>query len=253
MNTKKMILSVILFCTVIMVSANGNDTCTQMPRTQEMFQKDLERFVEETQKDMLAQKIIPVDSTHLLNDEHKHLLKQTKNIVKKNQNKIFLPIVVNQVLGDTIAKTNYIVIPMWEEGCFIELDSMALIVPLYNESLQLLQCQLRAESFENKIYSVVIESLIGTFDNTTKNFTGDVIFSTCSGDFIEKYSYKNDECTEIIKNEFAITKSSPNSNRFKSNYKYIDLNIKTIQRVQGERNKHRPLNWEEGERHKIWK
>jgi len=31
MNTKKMILSVIAFCTAIMVSAEGNDTCTQMP------------------------------------------------------------------------------------------------------------------------------------------------------------------------------------------------------------------------------
>lgn len=199
-----------------------------------------------------AQDIITINSNQNLSKEHKQLLKQTKNIVKKNQNKIFLPIVVNQVLGDTIAKTNYIVMPMWEEGCFIELDSMVLIVPLYNESLQLLQCQLKAESFENKIYSVVIETLIGTFDKLTKNFTGDVIYSTCSGDLIEIHSYTNGECSEIIKNEYATTKSSPNLNRLKSNYKFIDLSTKTLKRVREEKNKHRPLNWEEGERHKIW-
>ncbi|MBE6310783.1 MAG: hypothetical protein E7080_07010 [Bacteroidales bacterium] len=199
-----------------------------------------------------AQDIITINSNQNLSKEHKQLLKQTKNIVKKNQNKIFLPIVVNQVLGDTIAKTNYIVMPMWEECCFIELDSMVLIVPLYNESLQLLQCQLKAESFENKIYSVVIETLIGTFDKLTKNFTGDVIYSTCSGDLIEIHSYTNGECSEIIKNEYATTKSSPNLNRLKSNYKFIDLSTKTLKRVREEKNKHRPLNWEEGERHKIW-
>ena len=54
MNTKKMILSVIAFCTAIMVSAESNDTCTQMPRTQEMFQKDLKRFAEESRNYMLA-------------------------------------------------------------------------------------------------------------------------------------------------------------------------------------------------------
>ena len=132
MNTKKMILSVIMFCTVIMVSANGNNTCTQMPRTQEMFQKDLERFVEETQKDMLAQKIIPVDSTHLLNEAQKKSLQEAKVLAKKRHYKIKLPIELNNIIGDSSNNKRYESLINLEDAYFIKVgDSIAnLVIPM---------------------------------------------------------------------------------------------------------------------------
>ena len=132
MNTKKMLLSVIAFCTAIMVSAESNDTCTQMPRTQEMFQKDLKRFVEESQKDMLAQDIIPVDSTHLLTKEQKNTLKYAKNIAKAKKNEIKLPIEVNSLLSDTINKDCYLSEMKLEQAYFIQSSdyNAELVVPM---------------------------------------------------------------------------------------------------------------------------
>ena len=232
MNTKKMLLSVIMFCTALMVSAEGNDTCTQMPRTQEMFQKDLERFVEETRNYMLAQKIIPVDSTQLLNKEQKQTIKFVKKQLNKKKNGIELPLEVNYLLGDTITKTNYKVKPKWEEAYFIKADSVVMLVPLYNESLSLLQCQLRVENLTRNVFFLQIKTLIGEPNELTDKFTGSMVYSNLEGNFISIFNFNKGECVEIVNNKIVFgTQYLDGGKKSSNNFEYKDLSKKSRERV----------------------
>ena len=125
MNTKKMILSVIAFCAAIMVSAEGNDTCTQMPRTQEMFQKDLKRFAEESRNYMLAgeegdneaKNLFEGDSLAVLNEEQNKLLDSAIGLLIENDSIVLLPQEISQMIGDT-AKVCYLSYPDWQSAYF---------------------------------------------------------------------------------------------------------------------------------------
>ena len=86
-----------------------------------------------------AQEIIPVDSIHLLSKEQKKAIKYTKKNICSDDSSIELPLEVNMIFGDTISKKHYYVTPSWKDSYFLPSDSVVLIVPLRNDSLNLLQ------------------------------------------------------------------------------------------------------------------
>ena len=99
-----------------------------------------------------AQKIIPVDSTHLLSIEQKQTIEFIKKHIDKNNSELELPLEVNYLLGDTKAKDHYKMKPIWKESYFLSSDSVELIVPLQNGSIDILQCQLRVDKVDNNSY-----------------------------------------------------------------------------------------------------
>ena len=234
MRAKNLLLSIIAVCSAFIASAENADTCIQVQRTQEQFQKEFKEFIENTRAYMIAKmnqsrNIIPVDSTHLLNKEQKQTIKYTKKYICKKNSTLELPIEINQLLEDTITKTNYKVKPKWEEAYFIKADSAVMIVPLYNESLNLLQCQLRVENLTRNVFSQKIETLIGKSNEVTDEFTGSMVYSNYLGNLIKIYSFKNGECVEIIQNEYAGIGMSPIS---RSSSRNAPKTKKTAKRYQ---------------------
>ena len=104
-----------------------------------------------------------------------------------------------------------------------------MIVPLYNESLNLLQCQLRVENLTRNVFSQKIETLIGKSNEVTDEFTGSMVYSNYLGNLIKIYSFKNGECVEIIQNEYAGIGMSPIS---RSSSRNAPKTKKTAKRYQ---------------------
>jgi hypothetical protein len=134
-----------------------------------------------------------------------------------------LPLEVNMIFGDTISKKHYYVTPCWEESYFLPSDSVVLIVPLRNDSLNLLQCQLRVENpnpQKNRYFNQV-ETLIGEYDEVKDEFNGYIVYSNNEGNFIEIDIFRNGTCVEIVKNKLMdwgnapiFAKSNNKSKRF---------------------------------------
>lgn len=170
-----------------------------------------------------AQKTIPVDSTHLLSKEQKKAIKYTKKNICSDDSSMELPLEVNMIFGDTISKKHYYVTPCWEESYFLPSDSVVLIVPLRNDSLNLLQCQLRVENpnpQKNRYFNQV-ETLIGEYDEVKDEFNGYIVYSSNEGNFIEIDIFRNGTCVEIVKNKLMdwgnapiFAKSNNKSKRF---------------------------------------
>ena len=137
MNAKFLLQSIILACCTFTASAENADSCVQTQRTQEQFQKEFNEFIENTRAYILAKEFIPVDSTHLMSKEQKKTLKAVKALIKENNNKLQLPLEVNYLMGDTANKAYSTVRPIFEDGYFVNKESLELIIPLYNDSLQL--------------------------------------------------------------------------------------------------------------------
>ncbi|MBE6310781.1 MAG: hypothetical protein E7080_07000 [Bacteroidales bacterium] len=180
----------------------------------------------------IAQDIVSIDSIHLLSMEQKQTIQFVKKQLNQDKTGLELPLEVNYLLGDTITKTNYKVKPKWEDAYFIKADSVVMIVPLYNESLNLLQCQLRVENTAQNVFFQQIETLIGTSNEENDKFTGSMVYSNNLGNLIKIYSFENGECTEIVRNNIVYGTQSYVENK-KSNNKseYNDLSGKTIRRV----------------------
>ena len=180
----------------------------------------------------IAQDIVSIDSIHLLSMEQKQTIQFVKKQLNKDKNGLELPLEVNYLLGDTITKTNYKVKPKWEDAYFIKADSVVMIVPLYNESLNLLQCQLIVENTAQNVFFQQIETLIGTSNEENDKFTGSMVYSNNLGNLIKIYSFENGECIEIVRNNIVYGTQSYVENK-KSNNKseYNDLSGKTIRRV----------------------
>ena len=101
MRAKNLLLSIIAVFSAFIVSAENADTCIQVQRTQEQFQKEFKEFIENTRAYMIAKmnqssNIIPVDSTHLLNKEQKQTIKYTQKKVCNKNSELELPIEINQ-------------------------------------------------------------------------------------------------------------------------------------------------------------
>lgn len=79
-----------------------------------------------------AQEIIPVDSTHLLNEVQKKTLKEAKIMLKSKHNKIKLPFEFNDIIGKSDNKKHYESRINWDRAYFVNVgDSVAnLVIPM---------------------------------------------------------------------------------------------------------------------------
>ena len=198
MNTKKMILSVIAFCAAIMVSAEGNDTCTQMPRTQEMFQKDLKRFAEESRNYMLAgeegdneaKNLFEGDSLAVLNEEQNKLLDSAIGLLIENDSIVLLPQEISQMIGDT-AKVCYLSYPDWQSAYFqkSKKNKNYLYVPTYAETpFGIIGSEIFIEIEEKDSINCFVETIL-PIDND-KGMNTMYIASNIQGDFLRCKAYK---------------------------------------------------------------
>ena len=188
-----------------------------------------------------AQEIIPVDSTHLLSKEQVTVLKYTEKYIISDKSNFELPLEVNYLLGDTIADVNYKIKPMLEKSYFLKTDSVVLIVPLQNDSINILQCQLKVYKNEDNIYQEQIETVLGTFD-TDDQFTGSMVYSHINGNFISIYNFNKGECIEIINNNLNPLNlfSGKRSKRLRNNSQYNNLSNKALNRTREAKNKLSP-------------
>ena len=179
-----------------------------------------------------AQKIIPVDSTHLLSIEQKQTIEFIKKHIDKNNSELELPLEVNYLLGDTKAKDHYKMKPIWKESYFLSSDSVELIVPLQNGSIDILQCQLRVDKVDNNSYYQKIETVLGK-SGPEGLLTGSMVYSTIKGNLIRIYNFNNGECVEIINNDIIHLDLfiGTGGNEIRENFQYNDLSKKANKRV----------------------
>ena len=143
-----------------------------------------------------AQEIIPVDEVQKLNEVQKQMIKSVKKEIKSG---IVLPIEVNYLSGDTAKKSHYKMKPIWEKGYFVDRDSAELIIPLQNDSIDLLQCQMRWSEVDDKKYMLIVETILGNVD-IEGLFSGSMVYSNYNGCFIRVYNFNKGECVEIVTN-----------------------------------------------------
>ncbi|MBE6310296.1 MAG: hypothetical protein E7080_04505 [Bacteroidales bacterium] len=140
-----------------------------MPRTQEMFQKDLKRFAEESRNYMLAGEknqitnLFEGDSLAVLNEEQIKILDYAENLVSKNNSIIVLPQELNLLIGDTTS-VNYFAFPNWDKSFFVKYDNEhKIVIPMYVEShLSNVLPELHISYYNNgefseNVYSFIIE------------------------------------------------------------------------------------------------
>ena len=137
MRAKNLLLSIVAVCSAFIASAENADTCIQVQRTQEQFQKEFKEFIDNTRAYIISKYIIPIDSTHLLSREQKFTLKYAKNPdnIFGDDNAVYLSLEVNHIIGDT-TDTKLLSVANWDGAYFINnKDYRAmLIIPLEAES-----------------------------------------------------------------------------------------------------------------------
>ena len=84
---------------------------------------------------VVAQEIIPVDSVFALSKEQKKTKKYAEKLLKKQENKILLPIEFNSLIGDSVTKIPYELGLNWENAYFVESDNKCanLCIPLKSD------------------------------------------------------------------------------------------------------------------------
>ena len=174
--------------------------------------------------DITAQNIIPADSTHLLSMEQKQTIEFVKKQLNQDKTGLELPLEVNYLLGDTITKTNYKVKPKWEDAYFIKADSVVMIVPLYNDSINISQSQLKVTALKDCRYSKVVETIIAFDDSSVEQFCGILIYSSVMGNLEKIYRFEKGECVEIIENRFSFV-DKPGKNPKQHNKVSKDNNL----------------------------
>ena len=122
MRAKNLLLSIIAVFSAFIASAESADTCIQVQRTQEQFQKKFKEFIENTRAYMISKHIIPADSTHLLNDVQKKALQNAKIMAKRKHSKIKLPIELNEIIGESSNNKRYESRINLEDAYFINID-----------------------------------------------------------------------------------------------------------------------------------
>ena len=122
--------------------------------------------------------------------------------------------------------------PIWKESYFLSSDSVELIVPLQNGSIDILQCQLRVDKVDNNSYYQKIETVLGK-SGPEGLLTGSMVYSTIKGNLIRIYNFNNGECVEIINNDIIHLDLfiGTGGNEIRENFQYNDLSKKANKRV----------------------
>lgn len=105
-----------------------------------------------------AQEIIPIDSVSALNKEQKKTKKYAEKLLKKQENKILLPIEFNELIGDSVSTVSIELGVNWNETFFVKENNKCanLYIPLKSdkEDIQSLLNVFRDE--DGNYYRIVI-------------------------------------------------------------------------------------------------
>ena len=252
MRAKNLLLSIIAVCSAFIASAENADTCIQVQRTQEQFQKEFKEFIDNTRAYIISKHIIPVDSTHLLSREQKFTLKYAKNPdnIFGDDNAVYLPLEVNHIIGDTI-NTKLVSVAQWKDAYFIKnKDYRAmLIIPLEAESkVGKIQSELEViydhngyvhrivlsnfavgeDSIQEKI--LVKSNIRGLFAGATIYNSNDKVIAEVKGkyknivtDYLGNYpDLRNKDKNKIVYPKIEIKKIYPSNTVYKNDWRHED-------------------------------
>ena len=135
-----------------------------------------------------------------LTKEQKQTLEYTKDVLKKNNNKIALPLELNALLGDTVTNEQYKAEAQLDEAYFETVDGFksSIIVPLTAKTENGdVKATLNIMRDEKKQYFRIINTLINytEADDTTSVF----LASNIGGIFLHASVFKNGELSNQIK------------------------------------------------------
>ena len=248
MISRLILLSIFTVSTAFMMLAENADSCVQSQRTQEQFQQEFNEFIKNTRAYMLAKEIIPIDSVHLLNQSQKFTLKYAKNPdnIFGDDNTVYLPLEVNQIIGDTI-NTKLVSVAQWKDAYFIKNEDYRamLIIPLEAESkIGKIQSEIQMNyDFNGHMHAVVLTAFFVNSDSLSENI---LIRSNYLGKFLSAVVYNNDKIIAEIdtkyKNAHVIDYlgNYPKENRKENSYNKISQvsfkNVKTGRQYINERN-----------------